>query len=96
MNTTAREPLLEFKGLGKSFFGVQVVKGVDLALGRGEILCLVGENGAGKSTMMNMLGGVHIPDEGIMLLAGEPYAPEKPADASAAGIAFIHQELNLF
>ncbi len=92
----SRDTLLEFRNLSKGFFGVPAVKGVDLALKRGEILCLVGENGAGKSTMMNMLGGVHIPDEGEMRLNGALYAPQKPADATEAGIAFIHQELNLF
>lgn len=88
--------LLEFKDLAKSFFGVPAVRKVDLTLNEGEILCLVGENGAGKSTLMNMLGGVHQPDEGLMRLRGEEYKPTKPADATAAGIAFIHQELNLF
>jgi ribose transport system ATP-binding protein len=88
--------LLEFRGLGKSFFGVPAVHNVDLSLKTGEILCLVGENGAGKSTLMNMLGGVHQPDDGTMLLNGAPYQPKKPSDATEAGIAFIHQELNLF
>lgn len=92
----SNEILLEFRNLGKSFFGVPAVKGVDLTLRRGEILCLVGENGAGKSTMMNMLGGVHVPDQGEMRLNGATYAPARPVDATEAGIAFIHQELNLF
>jgi ribose transport system ATP-binding protein len=60
------------------------------------VLGLVGENGSGKSTTMNILGGVHQPEGGRMTLAGEPYAPRNPRDAEAAGIAFIHQELNLF
>ena len=60
------------------------------------ILALIGENGAGKTTLMNMLGGVLAPDAGAMTLRGAPYAPARPADAAAAGIAFIHQELNLF
>lgn len=88
--------MLEFRKLSKSFFGVPAVSGVDLTLSRGQTLCLVGENGAGKSTLMNLLGGVHKPDEGEMRLNGEPYTPIRPADATHAGIAFIHQELNLF
>ena len=89
-------PALELDGLGKSFFGVWAVRGVDLDLHPGQILCLVGENGAGKTTLMNMLGGLLPPDEGAMRLGGRPYTPQRPADATEAGIAFIHQELNLF
>ena len=89
-------PALEFRRLGKRFFGVPAVSGVDLTLQPGEILCLIGENGAGKTTMMNMLGGVLQPDEGEMRIDGAPYRPSIPADAAAAGVAFIHQELNLF
>jgi ribose transport system ATP-binding protein len=90
------EPLLRIEGLTKSFFGVRVLHEVALSLAPGEVLGLVGENGSGKSTTMNILGGVHQPDSGRMTLAGEPYAPRSPRDAEAAGIAFIHQELNLF
>ena len=57
---------------------------------------MVGENGAGKSTLMNLVGGVVPPDSGQMLLDGQPYAPRTPGDANDAGVAFIHQELNLF
>src|SRR5262249_5270189 len=53
-------------------------------------------NGSGKSTTMNILGGVHQPDRGTMTLDGAPYAPRGPRDAADRGIAFIHQELNLF
>src|SRR5947209_6000550 len=88
--------LLEAKGLTKSFFGVTVLHGVDLAVEPGEVLGLVGENGSGKSTSMNILGGVLQPDGGSMTLGGVPYAPRDPRDASRAGISFIHQELNLF
>ncbi len=91
-----RAPALAYRGMSKSYFGVPAVRGVDLDLAPGTILALIGENGAGKSTMMNMLGGVVAPDAGTMTLDGAPYAPERPADAAAAGIAFIHQELNLF
>ena len=92
----APAPALAYRGMAKSFFGVPAVQGMDLDLAPGTILALIGENGAGKSTMMNVLGGVLRPDAGTMTLGGRPYAPEKPADATHAGIAFIHQELNLF
>ena len=88
--------MLRIEGLCKSFFGVQVLHDVGLELQPGQVLGLVGENGSGKSTTMNILGGVHQPDRGTMTLDGEPYAPRGPKDAAERGIAFIHQELNLF
>jgi ribose transport system ATP-binding protein len=90
------EPILQFQGIAKAFFGVPVLEGIDLQVEPGTTLGLVGENGAGKSTLMNILGGVVPPTAGHMLLDGQPYAPADPGDADAAGIAFIHQELNLF
>jgi len=87
---------LAFSGITKSFFGVTVLEGITLALPAGHVLGLIGENGAGKSTLMNVLGGVLAPDAGTMSLHGEPYAPAGPREASARGVAFIHQELNLF
>ncbi len=88
--------LLETRGLTKSFFGIRVLHGLDLALAPGEVLGLVGENGSGKSTSMNIVGGLLPPDTGTMALAGQPYQPRTPRDSQRAGIAFIHQELNLF
>ncbi len=88
--------LLEVEGLTKSFFGVEVLHGVGFSLAPGEVLGLVGENGSGKSTTMNILGGIHQPDAGRMVLEGRAYEPGNPRDAEARGIAFIHQELNLF
>jgi ribose transport system ATP-binding protein len=89
-------PHLAFEGLGKSFFGVPVLRDVSFELGRGKVLGLVGENGAGKSTLMNILGGNLRPDSGRMAIDGEAYEPRTPADAARRGIGFIHQELNLF
>ena len=88
--------VLETRELSKSFFGIAAVKDVSIRVGRGEILGLIGQNGAGKSTLMNLIGGVVQPDSGEMIYQGQPYAPRSPADANAARIAFIHQELNLF
>ena len=90
------ENILEMKNLYKSFGGIPVLTDVYLALRKNSILGLVGENGAGKSTMMNILGGVVARTSGEMILEGEPYSPGNPKDAEKAGIAFIHQELNLF
>jgi ribose transport system ATP-binding protein len=91
-----RAPLLELVGIGKGFLGVPVLEGVSLSLGAGRVLGLVGENGAGKSTLLNVLGGVLAPERGSMRLAGESYAPASPSEATAHGVAFVHQELNLF
>jgi ribose/xylose/arabinose/galactoside ABC-type transport system permease subunit/ABC-type branched-subunit amino acid transport system ATPase component len=88
--------LLQFEGITKRFGGVPVLRDITLALPAGVTLGLVGENGAGKSTLMNILGGNLRPDAGQMTWDGRSYAPAGPADAAAAGIAFVHQELNLF
>ena len=88
--------MIELRAIDKSFGGVPVLKGVSFAVSAGHTLGLVGENGAGKSTLMNILGGNHQPDAGEMRLGGQPYAPRHPQDARHGGVAFIHQELNLF
>lgn len=87
---------LRLADVRKAFSGVQVLHGLNFDLKKGEILGLVGENGAGKSTLMNIVGGILRMDSGAMELFDEPYAPWSPANATAKGIAFIHQELNLF
>src|SRR5271166_339556 len=87
---------LKVSGLNKSFFGVPVLRDVGLELRRGAVLGLVGENGSGKSTTMNILGGVLTKDSGRVELDGEEVAPTNSRDALALGIAFIHQELSLF
>lgn len=90
------DSILTFDHIEKSFFGVPVLRDINLSLPRGKVLGLVGENGAGKSTLMNLVGGVVTPDRGEMLLDGQPYAPRSPGAANNSGVAFIHQELNLF
>ncbi len=88
--------LLDIQHICKAFFGIAAVKDVSLSIREGEILGLIGQNGAGKSTLMNLVGGVVQPDSGSLVFKGKSYTPRKPRDAYNAGIAFIHQELNLF
>jgi ribose transport system ATP-binding protein len=89
-------PLLRMQGMDKAFGGVPALVEASLEVKAGEVHALIGQNGAGKSTLMNMIGGVVAPSAGAMTFDGRPYAPATAADAAAAGIAFIHQELNLF
>jgi ribose transport system ATP-binding protein len=88
--------LLKASGLNKSFFGVPVLRDVGFEVRRRAVLGLVGENGSGKSTTMNILGGVLPKDSGRVELGGEEVAPTSSRDALALGVAFIHQELSLF
>ena len=90
------DAMIEFRGICKSFFGAPALIDVNFTVGRNRTVGLIGENGAGKSTLMNILGGALAPDAGDMLLNGKPYAPNNPGEATRAGVAFIHQELNLF
>ena len=86
---------LKMQGIIKSFGANDVLKKVDFTLNEGEICALLGENGAGKSTLMNILGGVLPADQGQILLDGKTVSFANPAQSLNAGIAFIHQELNL-
>ena len=94
--TATRQELLVLRGIEKAFFGVKVLKGVSFAVPAGGMVGLVGENGAGKSTLMNILGGNLQPDAGQLRFDGVDYRPQNSQDAARCGIAFIHQELNLF
>jgi ABC-type sugar transport system ATPase subunit len=88
-------PILEMKGISKSFYGVPVLSDVDLDLRPGEVHALLGENGAGKSTLMKILSGAYQPDAGVMILQGERVAFGHPRDAQLRGISIIYQEFNL-
>ena len=87
--------LLRVDGLSKRFGPTVALDGVSFALDAAQVHALIGENGAGKSTLMNLLAGALQPDSGRMEIAGAPYVPSSPHDASRAGIALIHQELSL-
>ncbi len=88
-------PLLEARGIVKTFPGVRALDGAQLRLRPGRLTVLMGENGAGKSTLMNILAGVFTADEGEILLDGQPVRFRAPIESQRAGIAIIHQELNL-
>lgn len=91
----AKTPALEVRGLTKSFPGVLANDHIDLMLNRGEVLGLLGENGAGKSTLMNLIYGLYSPDEGEILINGEPVVIQDPNDAIRRGIGMVHQHFQL-
>jgi len=87
--------ILKMTGISKSFDGVQVLFGVDLAVEAGEIHALLGENGAGKSTLLNILAGVMTKDSGTVVFDDKTYPNPQINQMEAAGLAFVHQELNV-
>src|SRR5262245_16933252 len=88
-------PLVEMRGIVKSFPGVRALSGVDFDVRAGEVVALLGENGAGKSTLIKVLGGAVTPDAGELRIDGRPMSLPTPADARRAGVAVIHQEFAL-
>ncbi|WP_343717367.1 sugar ABC transporter ATP-binding protein [Inquilinus sp.] len=88
-------PVLELSGISKAFGGVRALRGVDFVLKAGEIHGLVGENGAGKSTMMKIIAGVHSGYEGTMRIDGREVRFRSARDALAAGVGMVHQELSI-
>jgi ribose transport system ATP-binding protein len=89
-------PFLELASITKAYPGVVALNDVSLAVAPGEVIGLIGEHGAGKSTLMRVLGGVTAPTSGMIRVDGSERASLTVNDAIAAGIAFVHQELNLF
>jgi ribose transport system ATP-binding protein len=89
-------PFLELIGITKTYPGVIALQDVSLSVSPGEVIGLIGENGAGKSTLMKILGGVTTPTAGTIRVDGGEREALTVSDAIAAGIAFVHQELNLF
>ena len=90
------EILLRMADISKAFSGVTVLDHVTFEVRKGEVHALLGENGAGKSTLMNILAGVHPRDTGSIEFDGQPLDNSTIEHSEAAGIAFVHQELNLF
>ena len=87
--------IVEMRDIEKSFGGVRALKGVDLSIRAGEIHVLLGENGAGKSTMMKVLSGIIAPSAGTIVIDGVEHTAVTPAQAAAAGISIIYQELSV-
>src|SRR6186713_2822196 len=90
-----RGPWIEIRGLAKHFAGEVALDNVDLDIVRGEVHGLVGANGAGKSTLIRCLAGVTLADSGSVMVAGENLQRGSSRASEQAGLAFIHQELNL-
>jgi ABC-type sugar transport system ATPase subunit len=88
-------PILELRGVTKSFGHVRALRGVDFRVGTNEIVGLIGDNGAGKSTLVKIMAGVHRPDNGEVFIDGQPCSFQGPSDALNQGIATVFQDLAL-
>src|ERR1700753_3368879 len=86
---------LELTGIKKTFDGVVALDGAVFAARSGEVHALLGENGAGKSSLMNIAAGFYVPDLGTVAVHGEAVALSGPADARARGIGMVHQHFKL-
>jgi D-xylose transport system ATP-binding protein len=92
---TSAAPLLELDGVSKRFGPVQALDRVDFAVHEGEVVGLVGDNGAGKSTMVKTIAGIHSADSGSIRFGGQEVSISKPQDAVELGIATVYQDLAL-
>ena len=88
-------PIVEMRNIKKSFAAVQALRGVDLVLHHNEVLGLVGDNAAGKSTLMKVLSGAYLPDEGEIILEGKKAHIINPLDARRLGIEMVYQDFAL-
>ncbi|GAA0244473.1 ATP-binding cassette domain-containing protein [Saccharothrix mutabilis subsp. mutabilis] len=89
------EPILELRGVNKSFGPVHVLHDIDFTVQPGEVTALVGDNGAGKSTLVKCIAGIHPIDSGEVLFEGQPVHIHGPRDAAALGIEVVYQDLAL-
>ena len=90
------EYLLEMKGISKSFSGVQALDKVNFTIRPGKVMCLAGENGCGKSTLVKIISGVYTRDEGEVWFDGRKVSHITPAEATQLGIQVIYQDLSVF
>lgn len=93
---TTAPPLLEMRGIDKRFGATHALKGIDLTLDRGEVLGLIGENGAGKSTIIKILSGAYPMDSGEIFVDGDRVQIDSPRSSQELGVSTIYQELTLF
>ncbi|HSF80608.1 MAG TPA: ATP-binding cassette domain-containing protein [Anaerolineales bacterium] len=94
-NTVEKTPVVEMRNIKKSFGAVQALRGVNLTLHHNEVMGLVGDNAAGKSTLMKVLSGAYIPDEGEILIDGEKVHFSNPMEARRVGIEMVYQDYAL-
>jgi D-xylose transport system ATP-binding protein len=91
----ARGPILELRGLGKRFGGIEALAGVDFEVFPREVVCVVGDNGAGKSTLVKIMSGVYVADAGEYRWRGRRVSVVRPSDATELGIQTVYQDLAL-
>ena len=90
------EPILSASNISKSFIGVRALNNIDITINAGDIHCLAGENGCGKSTLVKCISGVYTPDEGTIQIEGQTCGSMTPIEAMNHGIQVIYQDLSLF
>ena len=93
--TTQATPLLQLRGIGKTFGPVQALADIDLDIPVGQVTALAGDNGAGKSTLIKCIAGIHQPSSGQLLWNGRPVQVHSPKEATRLGIAAVYQDLAL-
>ena len=94
-NERATRPLVEMKGIVKTFGGIHALEGVNLDIYPGEVHVILGENGAGKSTLMKILSGIYQPSAGEIIVDGHAHTHMTPTQAAQFGISIIYQELSV-
>ena len=89
------EPLLVLEDIRKNFGAIEALKGISFSIGKGEVVALLGDNGAGKSTLVKIISGGQEPTSGRMFFEGKEFLAKSPAEAKAAGIETVYQDLSL-
>lgn len=93
MTSSVNTPLIELKGVGKSYGNIIALHGIDLRVGAGEVTCVLGDNGAGKSTLIKIMSGLHRQSEGELLVDGKATTFGSPKQAVEQGISTVYQDL---